>query len=183
MAEKKNTNASETRRRQEAKSEKTEGFNYSNILLIVLAVAVVALAYVWASSSQPSFQNFRGAFDSAKNVSIYVTFSNSTFFVSAEGCATSLIQRITSNETYHKAPSAISFYVLNSTSCVYSHGLGRGSDNYSTGTMQQCLDMATGVPSVFLQPGQNGTKITKDSLTVTGTPSYVQECGIASELP
>lgn len=183
MAEKKNTNTSENRRRQESKKEEPEGFNYTWILLGVLAIVIVALAYVWASSSQPTFQNFRSSFDSAKNVSIYVQYSNATFFVSAEGCATNLIEKVTSNQTYRKLPSQINFFVINDTGCTYALGLAQVTNNFSTATMQQCLDMADDIPTIYLYPGQNGTAITKTSLKVTGTPSYVEQCGIASELP
>jgi hypothetical protein len=183
MADKKSANASEKRKKEEPKQEKKGGFNYMNLLLVVLAVAIIALAYVWASSSQPTFQNFRSAFDSARNISIYVQYTNSSFFVSANGCASSLIEKLTSNQTYHKAPGAISFFVINETSCTYLAGLGTAAGNYSTATPQQCINMAEGKPSIFLQPGQNGTQVTRESLTVTGTYSYVMECGIASELP
>jgi hypothetical protein len=181
MAEEKKTDRTTTHAHKGKKEEEGGWLIYIVVGLAVLLVVLLA-AYAY-SSTAPTFQGFRHSFDAASNVSIFVQDYNSTFFISAEGCATGLIERIASNQTYHKSPAAINFFVINDTSCVYNKGLGKEGDNYTYTTLQNCLNFTATMPSVLFEYGTNSTAIKGKALYITGDSQYLTQCGISSELP
>ena len=175
-------------RSSQKSSDKKPG-RMSSIAIIIAIVAVIAViaAIAYArlySSSSSSFNAFKSAFNSAPKVGIYVTADNSTGLSSTVGCATTLIERIVETPQTHRSPSSIGFYVMNSTSCVYSsNGLGGTIKNYTYTSTENCLNFSRGVPSIFLNySNANSTLITHDSLYISGDAAFMNQCGIAYEL-
>ncbi|MGC8648586.1 MAG: hypothetical protein ACP5SJ_03820 [Candidatus Micrarchaeia archaeon] len=177
--------------RNTSKTEKKD--SKSNTLAIALIITIIAaiialsvVVYLKISSSGTAHLNsFRSSFDSAPRVNIYVDAQNGTALASTVDCATALIEKIIETPQTHRSPSTIGYYVMNSTSCVYSsNGLGVTIKNYTYTTAQNCLNFSKGVPSIFLNysAAENSTYISGDNLYVVGDAQFMQECGIAYSL-
>jgi len=131
-----------------------------------------------------NFTEFKDNFNSAPRVNIYVTAQNGTELSSTVGCATTLIERIVDTKQTHRSPSTISFYVMNSTSCVYSSNSLSGTiKNYTYASTEHCLNFSKGVQSIFLNYSQlNTTAVKPNSLYISGSAALFNNCGIATQL-
>jgi len=155
------------------------------LAFIIIIVAVIFGAYEFYSTPQQSasFSTFESNFNSAPNVAIVVSADNGTALSYAINCEISLIETITSSHINHKAPSAMSIYIMNKTSCTYLNGLGVASGNYLTATPSECINMTKGIPSIFINySNTNSTIITPYSIYFSGNAKFLQTCGIAPEL-
>lgn len=171
------------------KTEKKKGGNALAIALIIAIIAVIIVISVVvylriSSSSAAHLSSFKNAFDSAPKVNIYVNAQNGTALASTVDCATALIEKIIETPSTHRSPGTIGYYVMNSTSCVYSsNGLGGTIKNYTYTSTSNCLNFSKGVPSIFLNYSlENSTYVSGSNLYVSGDTQFMQECGIAYEL-
>ncbi len=156
---------------------------YLAVALLVVLIALVG-AFLYLSRPTQTFQSFRHDFDTAPRVSIYVQDYNSSFYVSAEDCATTLVQQIVSNSTVRRASATINFYVDTPTDCYYSEGLGSTSGNLINTTLQDCIGQSQLVPSILLNYSpSNSTQVEGRDLVVQGSAAYLAMCGISSEIP
>jgi hypothetical protein len=191
MAAKK-TEDQNTEHARKHKNQASNDDKPAGIYIAALAVAIAILAFgvfVYLSRSsaygnKATLESFKNSFFSAKHVGIYISYPNSTVFVSSEACATKIIEQITASKTNHVAPSEISFYILNSTSCTYLQHLGNSTANALTSQPSSCLNQSLAQPSIFINySNTNGTTITSGRLYFHGTALYLSECPIAYELP
>jgi hypothetical protein len=191
MAQKTEQKESDSSRRQSAASKEKQKNNTN----IYLAVAVVVIAIVAFSAflylrqagqttaNNGSLSTFKSNFFSAKHVGIYVNYPNSTLFSESESCATKIIELITENKTNHVAPSAISFYVFNETSCTYVNSLANTSSKSVNASTSFCVNQSDTNPSIFINYSSiNGTTITPTKLSFHGNYLYLYQCSIAYEL-
>ena len=159
---------------------------------IVIVVAVLGAAafaiymYLTPLSAQQtaSFGTFEANFNSANRVAIFATAYNGSQLSSTVGCATAVIVQIVSSQAHHRDPGTIDYYVVNQTSCVYSgKGLGQPTSNYTTTSLQNCLNVTRTEPTIFINYTQiNTTIIRPDYLYTSGNAAYLAQCGIANQL-
>jgi hypothetical protein len=154
------------------------------IIIIVVVAGGLVYGLNMSQQGQTSIAVFEGNFDSAARVSVLVTAYNGTTLAAATGCATGLIEQLTATHgSAHKNASMISFYVINSTKCVYAPQLGSSSSTYSNSTPGKCINMSRSTPSIFINYSDtNRTVITPDALYVSGTTGFLSQCGVASEI-
>ncbi len=157
------------------------------IIFMVIIVVAIAGALVYglnrSSQTQTSITVFENNFNAAPKVAILVTAFNATTLASSTGCATALIEELTATHgSAHKNASDISFYVINSTKCLYAPQLGLGQ-TYLNSTPAGCVNMSRSVPSIFINYSKtNSTVITPEALYVSGTGALLTQCGVASEI-
>ena len=154
------------------------------IIIAIVGTALLLVSYNPLGNKQTSFSTFMNNFLTSNGVAIYVSSANESAYPSAIACATALIETIEANAATHKSVSAIGFYVMNQTSCTYkSGGLGSTITNYTNTTPSVCLALSTGLPRIFINySATNSTVIKPHDLYVSGTSSFLNECGIASEI-
>ncbi len=154
------------------------------IIIAIVATGLFVLTNPGTGSQTTPFATFESNFAAANSVAIYVDSSNVSAYPSAIACATAMIVNIESNVATHKNASNIGFYVMNQTNCTYKEGgLGGVITNYTNSTPAACLALSTGMPRIFINySSTNSTVIKPMSLYVSGTPSFLDECGVASEI-
>ena len=154
------------------------------IIIAIVGTALLLVSYNPPGNKQTSFSTFMNNFLTSNGVAIYVSSANESAYPSAIACATALIETIEANAATHKSVSAIGFYVMNQTSCTYKPGgLGSAITNYTNTTPSVCLALSTGLPRIFINySATNSTVIKPYDLYVSGTSSFLNECGIASEI-
>ncbi len=154
------------------------------IIVAIIATGIFVLTNPGTGSQTTPFATFKSNFAAANSVAIYVDSSNVSAYPSTIACATALIETIEANAATHKNASNIGFYVMNQTNCTYKQGgLGSVITNYTNSTPAACLALSTGMPRIFINySSTNSTVIRPLSLYVSGTPSFLSECGVASQI-
>ncbi|MFI5412935.1 MAG: hypothetical protein ACHQX1_03515 [Candidatus Micrarchaeales archaeon] len=187
MASKKESGES----KQASKKEKAEKTDRKTILAVIIFAIIIVFAVAGAvtyglnNNGSTSFATFSNNFNNAQHVAILVTAYNGTALSSTVGCATNLIEQIVAtHSSAHKNATAIDFYVINQTSCIYSPGgLGQAQNNFSHSTPGQCVNMSASEPRIFINYSTtNNSRITPQALYVSGNIKFLVECGVASEL-
>lgn len=173
---------------QKPKAQKKIAVN-KRALAVIIAVVVIAaivftsLFYGLYSSSSSSFTAFQSNFNSAKNVGIYINYTNSSSMGSLVACSSALIEELSGVSGAHRNASSISLFVLYNNSCIYKQGLGQVAKNFSNATRQYCLNISRTMPSIFIAYGPtNGTVITSNRLYFVGDQKFITECGIAYQI-
>jgi len=177
------------KRKEEQKSSSSrKSGKLGVVVFIIIIVIVIAGALVYglnaSSQSQTSIGVFESNFDSASNVSIVVTGYVGSNVSLATDCALNLIEQLTvTHGPAHKASTMINFYVINSTICIYSTQFGTPGSNYTHTTPSNCASMSKKVPSIFINySATNFTSITPTALRLSGDASFLEKCGVASEI-
>ena len=188
----KNNNAGKNAKGAKAKVQpKPRSTGSRSVAWIAVAVVIIAaiaatglflLSYNPSGNKQVSFNTFMNNFVAANSVGIYVSSANMSAYPSAISCATALIENIEAHAATHKNSSDIGFYVMNQTMCTYkAGGLGSAITNYTNTTPSSCLALSTGMPRIFINySSTNSTVVKPYDLYVSGTPMFLDECGIAS---
>ena len=154
------------------------------VIIIIAAGALLVYDNLFGSGQQSaSFGTFKANFNTAPRVAIFATAYNGSILSSTVGCATAVIVQIVSSQANHRNPSTIDYYVINQTSCVYSAaGLGQPTSNYTTASVQSCLNVTRTEPTIFINyTATNSTIIRPDYLYTSGNAAYLAQCGIADE--
>ncbi|HVC58637.1 MAG TPA: hypothetical protein VND15_04145 [Candidatus Acidoferrales bacterium] len=162
------------------------------IAAAVVAIVIIAAAgfeiytYLTANAAQQSasFSTFESNFNSAPRVAIFATAYNGTVLSSTVGCATAVIVQIVGSQAHHRDPGTIDYFVINKTSCVYAAGgLGKPTSNYTTTSLQHCLNVTGTEPTIYLNyTATNTTIIRPEYFYTSGNAAYLAQCGIANEL-
>jgi len=156
------------------------------VIVIIAAAAFAIYTYYNSISGQhsASFSTFESNFNSAQRVAIFATAYNGTVLSSTVGCATAVIVQIVSSQAHHRDPGTIDYYVINQTSCVYAAGgLGKPTSNYTTTSLQNCLNVTGTEPTIYINyTATNSTIIRPEYFYTSGNSAYLAQCGIANEL-
>ena len=152
------------------------------IIVAIVGTALMLVSYNPSANQQASFSTFMDNFMASNSVAIYVSSANMSAYPSAIACATALIEVIEANAATHKNTSDIGFYVMNQSACIYkANGLGSTITNYTNTTPSACLALSASIPRILINySSTNSTVIRPYDLYVSGTPSFLNECGIAS---
>jgi hypothetical protein len=188
MAEK--TSTKKEVRDSKQKESKKEGMSRQNaMLLAVLVIIIVAVSFTFsynalsAPTANGNFTAFWGSFASAPRAGIVINYYNSTVFESGLACSTTLIQEIQGSSTLHRNSSTLDFYVINSTSCSYSLGLGSTNASARIANISTCTSLISSEPRIVIGYSlANQTATNSTVLTIKGNAAYLQRCGIASEI-
>jgi hypothetical protein len=153
------------------------------IIVVIIGVAIFA-GSILSQGQSSSFGVFRSNFNSAPRVAIFVTAYNGTIFTGTLGCATSVIQEIVASRTNHRNSSTIDFNVLNQSTCTRSKGLSTQGTNYTTTSVQNCLNISGTEPTLFINysTSANTTIIKPDYLYIAGDAQFLRQCGIADQI-
>lgn len=154
------------------------------LVVIIIASAIFATGLLSKHPSNASFDAFKSNFNSAPRVNIFVAAYNGTVLSSTVGCATAVIEQIVASQANHRDASTIDLNIINETSCIRTVGLGTSNvSNYTTTSLQNCLNTSDTEPSIFINYSLTNTTIIKpDALYVSGDSMFLSECGIASEI-
>ena len=159
------------------------------VIVVLIGVAIFTSVLLNPGNNKSmngSFLQFRHNFDTAPRVNLFVTAYNGTVLSSTEACATSVIEQVVSNRTYHRNSSTIDFnLVVNSTSCIRVAGLpgGASKPNYTTTSLQNCLNTTKAEPTLYINYSiTNRTEISPEYMYVSGDALFLSECGIASQI-
>ncbi len=173
------------------KAKAAAGARKSRKQLLVVIAAIVIAAVIFTSlfyglydTGKASFSTFKHNFNTAKNVGIFLNYSNINASTELVACSSALIQELSGPTGAHRDSTTIGLFVLYNDSCIYrASGLGTAAQNYSTGTRQQCLNYSNAMPSIFIGYGAtNETTITANRLYFIGTQKYISQCGIAYQI-
>ncbi len=149
------------------------------IIAIVVAIAIILLHPGVQPNNLAAFESY---YKSSPYLNIYINATNSSSFVNTLGCADSLIEIIIENKTIHKSPTDINLFIMNNTSCVYSKGLVN-VDNYTNASISKCLSYKSSYPTIAINEGPTNRTIVSDKeINYYGTPTFIENCGIAYEL-
>lgn len=158
------------------------------IAAIVIVVAIIGVA-IFASSlftaRQPTsdFLVFQRNFNSAPRVNIFVAAYNGTVLSSTISCGTAIIEQIVGSKANHRNASTIDLNIINQTSCIRSTGLGGSASNYTTTTLQNCLNASGTEPSIYINYSTTNTTIIRpEYLYISGDALFLRECGVASQI-
>jgi len=175
--------------KQSQKPKKTEGkLKLKYVIGIIFVVIIIGIAIFassfFAQNSPVGFDTFKNNFNSAPRVDIMIAGSNGTVLSSTVGCATAVIQQIIASKANHRDSSTIDFTIINQTSCIRTTGLGsRTTPNYTTVSLQSCLDLAKKEPTIFINYSTtNKTVINPSYLYIAGTKTFLLQCGVASQI-
>ena len=151
--------------------------------IIIVAVLFSSIFYKFVNTSQ-QFQTFKSNFNSAKNVSIYLNYTNQSAYPSQIACASDLIQELTGPTQIHRNANTINYDVLYNNSCVYNPGgLGTVVKNYSYVSKSQCLSMGAGQPAIFISYSSvNSTIINGNNFYLSGNAKFLALCGISYQI-
>lgn len=164
-----------------AAQRKTKYMAAIGIVIIVAAIAG-ALVYGLKPTQPSSIGQFQHALMAANTIGIYVGDFNQSGYPPADGCANNLIEVMVASVQHHRVPGSINFFVINQTSCLYSHGLG-STINTTTMNATQCMGFSATEPSIFVNYSTvNSTMVKGNVLYVSGDLKFLSECGVASEL-
>ncbi|MCL5433950.1 MAG: hypothetical protein M1538_03155 [Candidatus Marsarchaeota archaeon] len=175
------------------KANKTNHNNKDNRLKVIIGVAafiIIIIAvifgayeyYILPQQHSVSFFTFLSNFNSAPKISIVVSAQNSTELSYAIQCETQLILSITSSHVNYRAPSSMSLFVINGNNCTYLSGLGVYTSNYISTGKNECLNISSSTPSIFINySNTNSTIIKQNALYFSGNAAALQMCGIAPE--
>lgn len=171
---------------KKAKKPRMGWAKYKYIVGIIIIVAIIGVAiyanYYIIGNQSNKFYIFQSNFNSAPRVAIFVTAYNGTVLSGTIGCATAIIEQVVASKTNHRDPSTIDLNIINQTSCISSTGLN-GKTNYTTTSVQNCLNISRTEPTIYINYSQaNTTIISPDYLYISGTSTYLQMCGVASEI-
>jgi hypothetical protein len=155
---------------------------------IIAFVAIVAVSYLVVSgiysnsNPQNSFSTFRSNFYSAPRVAIYATAYNGTVMSGTVGCATAIIENIVASTQAHRNSSTIDFFIINQTKCTYVSGLGKS--NGTETSLAACLNMSGSEPTIYINYSSTDMNpvIKPDYLYISGNSTFLNECGVATEL-
>lgn len=179
----KKQSASAATRKGRVKTTAKAAFSRTKAALLAVAiVAVVFLAFfyfVLPSMSNVPFTTFKGNFDSAGRVALFVAFGNQSQYAAESQCFPALVQAL----SFSRNASTIDFFIMNSTACYYpSAGLGHVS-NVTTATPANCLAKAGSEPSIFLNySASNYTVVKAYDIYVHGDSAYMAKCPIAVDM-
>ncbi len=158
------------------------------VAAIVVVVAIIGAA-IFAGllsipSSQSNFTTFRNNFNSAPRVAITVAAYNSTILSGTIGCATAIIEEVVASKTEHRNSSTIDLNIINQSSCITTRGLGgTNSSNYTTTSLQDCLNISRTEPTIYINYSTaNRTIISPEYMYVSGNMLFLRECGVASQI-
>lgn len=156
------------------------------IIILIIAVAIFAAGLLNTgsnNSSSASFDAFMKNYNSAPRVNIFVTSYNGTVLSGTVSCATAIIEKLVASRTNHREASTIDLNIINETTCIRSTGLGNSTANYTTTTLQNCLNTSSTEPSIYINYSTNNVTIIKpDYLYISGDSLFLRECGLASEI-
>lgn len=173
-----------------AASEKRQPFQTKYIVAIVIIVAIIGAA-IFAGlymnqDNADSFNTFRNNFNAAPRVAITVTAYNGTVLSGTVGCATAIILQLASNQNAHRNTSTIDFSIINQSSCLEAKGIpGNGPNpNYTTTSVQNCINLTMSEPAIYINySAKTNTTVIKPRLIyISGTSTFLSQCGIASEI-
>ncbi len=182
--------AEKAAQKKASKEEKGRSSKTQVVLLLVFAAIVVIAVFFGSysllssgSGSSANYTVFWNNFAAAPRAGIVIDYYNSSVFSSGLSCATSLIQNIIESQSLHRNSSTLDFYVINSTACTYSLGLGGTSSNSLTGTPSQCESLSAAEPRIVIGYAlRNITKFNSTVLSIEGNADYLQMCGVSSTL-
>ncbi len=177
--------ASKAERKREPKGP-GKGKYIAGIVLVVVIIVVAIFASGLLTTMQPdnNFNAFRQNFNSAPRVDIFVAAYNGTVLSGTISCATAVIEQIVASRTNHRNATTIDLNIINQTSCIRSRGLGGNSSNYTTTSLQNCLNSSSTEPTIYINysTSTNTTIIRPEYLYISGTDLFLRECGVASQI-
>jgi hypothetical protein len=185
------SNKRETKARAEKGAGREKKGTYAKYVFAIMLVVIVIGVAIFASSllmthgtTNTSFDTFKKNYVAAPRVNIFVAAYNGTVLSSTVGCATAIIEQIVASKTNHRNATTIDLNIINETSCIRSNGLGgTGAANYTTTSLQNCLNTSGVEPSIYINFSLTNTTIIRpDYLYVSGNELFLRECGLASEL-
>ncbi len=155
-------------------------------LLAALAIAIIAIASLFAyfyiaNSNTFSINAFKSAYQASNSIAIYANATLLNYSSSVFSCASALIE-----QAYAPSMHAmqINYFVIANNSCLYKKYI-KGSiesitGNYTTLSLQQCMAIGKGMPSVFIgYAATNKTFANGNALYAYGNAAFLNNCGIA----
>lgn len=182
--EKPKEKAKKQKAKEEAKEEAKPKPRYLYWLAVIVVIAAIAAALIYASGSLSgvSFSSFKQNFLSSKSAALVVYSYNESIYSLEASCQNAMLELINS-QTVH--PTMNLYVIVNSSLCYYENNLGTviSGNTVPTSTEAGCLTNSSGYPSITLSYGQsNSTTITPYHMTIEGNEAYMRGCPIAVDI-
>ncbi len=169
---------SETKGAKESKPSRS-GMRSALLVAAPIVIAFVVFFVVVLPTLSVPFSTFKSTFLGAQRVSVVASYSDQSQAGSVLQCATQVVQVA----AHSRNATTIDFYVLNGTRCTYPVGGLGHTVSLATNTIQNCINMTVGEPSIFLNYSVNNqTEITPYRLSIYGNAQYMAQCPVAVDL-